>query len=323
MVIGDDVKRQMAPYQETNMGPIDPEHMTKIDVTEDVLELFHAPQRTWRLLSGRYTNFVEAHELDSSGQYVPIAGATMVNMTADEARRVHLGYATMDIAAEDYDARREGDRFFTLENVNSRWDGWEIGGGWASKLKLRAGRQGFTEIPMEIQFAKKLGGWPPTWEPKQGYCDRALKGDIDWAGMREDAGAEASREWHRMRSWVKGETWLSWAEVAARFPADAAREHFNSQSAILAIREGMRSLPEDERDWAIDDAWRGTHDDFVSARKAWAFVPSAVLSNGEWLENDARSWDTPPADLPWVKIFEDILDRASDDIMITVVDCHT
>jgi hypothetical protein len=34
MVFGDNVEQQLAPYQETNMGPIAPEYMEKIDHTD-------------------------------------------------------------------------------------------------------------------------------------------------------------------------------------------------------------------------------------------------------------------------------------------------
>ena len=49
MVFGDDVEQQLAPFQETNMGPIAPEYMQKIDYTDDVRELFEAPQQYFLL----------------------------------------------------------------------------------------------------------------------------------------------------------------------------------------------------------------------------------------------------------------------------------
>ena len=48
MVFGDDVERQLAPFQETNMGPIAPEYMERIDVTDEVHELFQSPQQYFR-----------------------------------------------------------------------------------------------------------------------------------------------------------------------------------------------------------------------------------------------------------------------------------
>ena len=40
MVFGDNVEQQMAPFQETNMGPIAQDYMEKIDRTDEVHELF-------------------------------------------------------------------------------------------------------------------------------------------------------------------------------------------------------------------------------------------------------------------------------------------
>ena len=40
MVVGEDVEGQLAPFQETNMGPIAPEYMEKVDRTDEVEDLF-------------------------------------------------------------------------------------------------------------------------------------------------------------------------------------------------------------------------------------------------------------------------------------------
>ena len=54
MVFGDNVERQLAPFQETNMGPIAPEYMEKVDYTDEVHELFQARRQYFRLSDGRY-----------------------------------------------------------------------------------------------------------------------------------------------------------------------------------------------------------------------------------------------------------------------------
>ena len=183
MVIRDDPELQMAPFQETNMGPIDARYMQKVDFTDEVRERYHARHRYWRLPDGSYVNFREAHERDGSGNLVPVSGASEGDMSADEARSCGIGFATMDDAADDCGASREGDRFFIEGNFNSQWDWYEIGGRWSSTLKLIPGRQGFTARPLEFdpRFAKVLGEpSPEIWEPKPGYCDQAQKRDIDW-----------------------------------------------------------------------------------------------------------------------------------------------
>ena len=84
MVFGDDVERQLAPFQETNMGPIAPEYMQKVDYTDEVHELFQARQQYFRLSDGRYVGLCQAHHRDASGRMVLIPGAIAVE---SECRR--------------------------------------------------------------------------------------------------------------------------------------------------------------------------------------------------------------------------------------------
>ena len=199
MVFGENVVQQLAPFQQPNMGPIDPEFMTKIDYTDEVREVFQAPRKCIRLSDGRHLAPTQARDLEEE----LLAGAVKVQLTANEARSHGIGYATLDDAAEDIGAEREGDRFFIEGNPNSHWDWYEIGGRFSRMLKLLPGRDGFTATDLEttgemapakrIEFA--LLGRRPVPEPMPGYCDQAKKGDIDWAGMAAEAGAKAGARW--------------------------------------------------------------------------------------------------------------------------------
>ncbi len=322
MVFGDDVERQLAPFQENNMGPIAPEYLQKIDHTDEVHELFQARQQYFRLSDGRYVKFRQAHHHDVSGRLILIPGAIPIDLNGDEARRHGVGHATLDDAAEHLGAEREGDRYFIVDNPNSQWDWWVIGGRWGSKLKLLLGRQGYTAMPLEFdpEFAKVLNLPPPAiWQPTPGYCDQARKNDIDWAGMATEAGAKAGAEWDRVYAWTKGTPWLSWAEVQRNFTGDTARDHYWAQPAILAIREGQRTLPPEQMEWLIDDSLSGTREDYVAAAEERAGVPYAVVLDGQWLGSDTVDQETG-AD--WNKRFHDLLDRVPEQSMVTIVDCH-
>jgi hypothetical protein len=322
MVFGDNVEQQLAPFQETNMGPIAPEHMERIDVTDEVHALFQSPQRCFRLSDGAYLEFIQAHHRDASGKMVLIPGAVAVEMCADEARTHRLGYATMDDAAEDVGAKREGDRFFVLDNLNSQWDWWDIGGRWGGMLKLLPGRQGYTAMPLRFdpEFAKILNRPPPEiWQPTPGYCDQARKKDIDWVGMQAEAGEKAGAEWDLVRAWTKGTPWSSWAEVRHKFTGDAARDYYHAQWAIKAIREGQQTLPPEQRRWLINDALSGTREDYVAAAEDRANVPHAVVIDGQWLDSDTVDQET---DADWNKQFRAMLARFPDEAMVTIVDCH-
>jgi hypothetical protein len=253
---------------------------------------------------------------------VLIPGAVVVEMSADEARTHRLGYATMDDAAEDIGAKREGDRFFVLDNLNSQWDSWEIGGRWGGMLKLLPGRQGYTAMPLRFdpEFAKILNRPPPEiWQPTPGYCDQARKKDIDWVGMQAEAGEKAGAEWDLVRAWTKGTPWSSWAEVRHKFTGDAARDYYHAQWAIKAIREGQQTLSPEQRRWLINDALSGTREDYVAAAEDRANVPHAVVIDGQWLDSDTVDQET---DADWNKQFRAMLARFPDEAMVTIVDCH-
>jgi hypothetical protein len=253
---------------------------------------------------------------------VLIPGAVVVEMSADEARTHRLGYATMDDAAEDIGAKRVGDRFFVLDNLNSQWDSWEIGGRWGGMLKLLPGRQGYTAMPLRFdpEFAKILNRPPPeAWQPTPGYCDQARKKDVDWVGMATEAGAKAGAEWDLVYDWTKGTPWSSWAEVQRKFTGDTARDHYQAQPAIQAIREVQKTLPAGQRRLSIDDAWSGSREDYVAAAEAGAGVTFAVIFNGEWFGSDMLAEGT---DANWNEQFHAILDQVPDEATVTVVDCH-
>ncbi len=321
MVFGDNVERQLAPFQETNMGPIAPEYMEKADCTDEVHDLFQSRWRCFRLDNGRYVEFGRAHHRDPSGKLVLIPGTLEVDLSAEDARSHGLGYMTVDDAAEDIGAKREGDRFVIEDNFNSHWDWWVIGGRWGNQLKLLPGRQGHTAMPLEFdpEFAKILNQPPPEiWQPAPGYCDQARKKDVDWAGMRSEAGSRAGSEWDLVHAWTKGVPWSAWAEVRGKFADDVARHHYLAQPAIKAIHEAHRTLPPEQRGY-IDDAWSGPREDYVARAEANAGVPHAVVLDGQWLDSDTVDQET---DADWNKQFHAILDRVADEAMVTIVDCH-
>jgi hypothetical protein len=283
-----------------------------------VHEAFQSRQECFRLTDGRYVNWRQAHHRDASGSMVLVPGATAVEMTADQARGHHLGFATLDEAADAFGAKREGDRFFIVDNLNSHWDGWVIGGRWGSLLKLLPGRQGYTAMPLEFlpEFAWMFNKpQPAAWQPTPGYCDQARKMDIDWAGMQAEAGVNAGAEWDLVNSWTKGERWSTSEKLRGKFTADDAGRRYRSQSAIQAIREGQQKLPPGERP-GLSDEWLHTREQFVAAAAERAGIPYAMVFRGEWLESRGEGVTD------WNKQFRAILDQVADEAMITMLDCH-
>lgn len=82
-----------------------------------------------------------------------------------------------------------------------------LGGRWSGFFKLKEGIDGETGN-------KGLMG--SCSNDDEGYCDSALKGDIDIIGMRNDAGEKSSVTWDITASIINGESW------------DDVREYFNN-----------------------------------------------------------------------------------------------
>jgi len=79
MVFGDNVEQQLAPFQQTDMGHIDPKYMAKIDYTDEVHEEFQGPLQCIRLSDGRHLAPAQARDLEEK----LLAGAVEVLLTAD------------------------------------------------------------------------------------------------------------------------------------------------------------------------------------------------------------------------------------------------
>jgi len=84
------------------------------------------------------------------------------------------------------------------ENPRAKWDWFQIGGRWAGFFKLK-----------ENALVARRGR--PSWlnDNEDNYrdgthADQALKGDIDWEGMRNEAGLRAFERWSQVRDACAG-----------------------------------------------------------------------------------------------------------------------
>lgn len=225
----------------------------------------------------------------------------------DKAGEHKYGYAIVDAAGNLIKA-------VNRTNPNRQWDWYQLGGRWSGFLKLKPGAVGATGEPglMGSHFAKGAD-----------RADQARKGDVDIAGMRDQAGEKAGAKWDKAHALSGGATWESWEAVRARISnIDAAREFYHAQPALQALKKG----DPDGFGWDIDDNLAGPRDAYVQAARDRALSPYAVVHKGEWCAKGEMGWfgmsDDKVKQGDWNKLVSDLIDGLPDDTLLTLVDCH-
>jgi hypothetical protein len=324
LVIGPDVDAQLQPYHEYECTGIDDEYVVDVDVTDRMIEKFAKPQRVVRLADGRvisrwdnalYTAVArdEFNRRIGQKEFALPDGAVELEMPAEDARKHGVGYDTMAACVKEYFGGFERDgRFYHRTNPNKRWDWWVIGGRWTGKLLLKAkargivGRAGLMTDPAPV-----------------GYCDQALKGDIDFARMRDDAEVKARILWTHTRRLTGGAAWESWDDTRLRYPnIEDARREYHAQPAVELLKASKLR----EYAWQIDDDLALDMDIFMQRARDKACSFFAFVRDAQWTERGRAGWfgciSDEISDVQWHSMFNRMLDALPDDALLTVVDCH-
>lgn len=283
LVIGPDVDDQMAPYHQFECTGINNEYVLDVDVTE---ECFDYATRIFAA-DGRDP---EANADDFIGTALSYHGLDdKIVSTESEVDRKgahEYGYALV----VDGKLVKAVDR----TNPNYKWDWYEVGGRWGGFFKL------------------KSGGWG----------DFARKKDIDFEGMRDEAGEDAAEKWDKAFAAHGGASWEDWETVRAKHPdsVEDAREEYWVQPAVDAISKAFDSP------WVNPDQYLVTRDEYVTAARNSAVNPFALVKNAKWHEKGemlmfGRSNDKM-TQAEWNSVVGEIIDSLPDDTLLTIVDCH-
>src|SRR5690348_15849009 len=168
------------------------------------------------------------------------------------------------------------------------WDWYEIGGRWSQSLKLLPGRG-------------LCGDRSPADGPEDsGWVDQALKGDIDWDGMRATAEQQARTVWRKAREITGGQTWLTWETITAPIKD---LEHTDFERWIQCMQGPRRAYSNQPAVKALHEAGYWYHTDLMAldeeeyVQLCPGLVTFAYLLNGEW---HAKPWSTNMAqDRTW------------------------
>lgn len=240
-------------------------------------------------------------------------------------------YATFDEFVKDCYGCKERDkeknRYGYWENPNRKWDGYQVGGRWSGFLKLKAGAEG----------AHGERSWMRRGEPTEfGRCDQAKKGDIDFAGMRDEEGQEAAKNWDLFHKHLGHliEGFVNRDDMRKRHKSNigAARYEYHNQPLCLErgrLLDRENGLKGDDRDFFARleiDEYLVSRDEFIQHARDTAIVTFALLKDGKWYEKGKMGWwgivHNEKDQSVWNRQFNELLDGLPEDTLLTVVDCH-
>ena len=207
---------------------------------------------------------------------------------------------------------------FTTYNPDSKWDWYTLGGRWTGFFKPKTGD-------------KAVLGRPGVFgnEAKDGWCDQAKKKDIDFEGMRDEAGARAVKRYNEIKTLFGGtipKLNYKWSEYHledgpfAKLSIEEKREHYHAQPAMLEVAKHPEELG-----WGFDlDEYDCTVEEFEQRARNTAISTYAVVKDGVWYQKGDMGWwgmSTNEKD-NWEEEFNKLIDEAKPSTLFSLFDCH-
>lgn len=293
MVIGENVERQLQPYHEFECTGTNDHFVQNVDITADVQAAID-----------------EGDTLEDALSYYGLGERTIEDESQAETQGDEAAHAYGYAVVKDGKLIKAVDR----TNPNKKWDWWEIGGRWSGFLKLKAGALG--KLGRRGVMGSCANDGP-------GRADIARKGDIDFAGMRDQAGANAAERWDKAAAAHGGQTWNTWEhvrDVLCKGDIEAARSTYREQPAMQAVAKAF------DNPWDGVDEYLAPRDEYIQQARDRSTVLYAVVKDGEWLAKGQMGWFGISADSEsqgdWNRKVNEMLDALPDDTTVTVVDCH-
>jgi hypothetical protein len=306
LVVGDNVEEQLQPYHEYECTGMNDQYVQNIDQTEEVQEQIDKDGLEEGLayfgLEDRIVSTEEEVEIEGEGQH-------------------RFGYAVVQggklIKAVD------------RTNPNRQWDWYQIGGRWTGFFKLKSGAIG-------------LAGTPGLMTPPitSGYADQAMLGDIDVAGMQQEARDKARVRYNHVADVFGGtipaleHTWASLRDNES-LTWDERRETYRNQAPLVQIQDWLKENRQNEalKEQRETLNWLDSYEDFTISEEEFlqkaadrAFTTFAVLKDGKWYEKGAMGWWGMVANEQdqdtWNREFTKLINDLPASTLLSVVDCH-
>lgn len=306
IVIGENVEQQLAPYHEFECTGTNDQYVQDVDVTEELA-----------------AQIADGSSLEDALDYYGLAD----KIVASEAEVQKVG----DDCPHKYGYAIVQDgkliKAVNRSNPNKQWDWWVVGGRWSGFLRAKPEADAKPDTDPTAPRKGSPGLMGAEADPTG--VDVALKGDVDFDAMRDEAGAKAATLWDKAAAakvaagLAENATWTSWADVREQHPGniDAARKAYNAQPAIQALEAVSGGSP-----FFNPDQFLASREVYVQAARDKACVPYAVVKDGQWIAKGEMGWfgmsDEKVSQEDWNRKVNDLFDSLPDDTLLTVVDCH-
>jgi hypothetical protein len=284
LVVGPDHEKQLAPFQENNMGDCPEEYMEFVDVTDDSKKDYEEGTRSIVLLpngsiASKYDDrFKTGKILDE--KYTYPEGSKIV-----EIPHVHI-YPTFDDYMKLYDSgyKKVNGRYGYYENPNKKWDWWEVGGRWTGKFKLKPGTNGETGKPGLM-----------TQPAGNGHADIVIKHDIDVEYMRNEVEQSYLKRWDIVHAGVTDFTFTTWDELLkqrddGKITIDEARKLYKEQVPVKEFNQLIKKH-DDIFGWSASlGDYLVTREEYARQGRDSALTTHAILNDGKWYERGEMGW---------------------------------
>lgn len=292
LVIGDNVEEQLQPYHEFECTGEDDQYVQDIDVTEEEIEDFDPEDA-----GGQTCNYCL--------KYV---------------------YSEDDIDLEDehkygYALVKDGKLIKAINrtNPNKEWDWYQLGGRWSGFLKPKSDAKN-----SEIMVKGRPGLMGAQFDERG--VDQALKCQIDFQGMRNDAFEKAKFDWTKTEVILQtnnlSRDWLSWVhvrEVKHAGDIEAAREFYNNQPQVKLLNKDLGPF-------SNPDKYLISLTEYCDKAVDQAIAPYAMVMDGKWYAKGKMGWFGMSSDEveqgDWNKKVNELIDSLPPETLITIVDCH-
>lgn len=317
LVIGpaENLEAMLAPFQENNTGDCPRQYMQFYDKESEMLEEYNT-EGVERVVmpDGSYKTPYD-DEFRKPGEF-GFGGGTHEVPAHLEKREVPYKelYSSFEEFAEDYHGYKGRDdetgRYGYWENPNRKWDWYQPGGRWTGFFKLKDGAEG--EVGSR-------GLMTPAAKP--GYVDSCRVGDIDIAGMRAEAEAEAASNYDEFHAIVAGRPLPVFEEIRAKHDGDydKARAEYWADPVMQALSQS-RKFSFDREEYLVE------RDAYLKRARDGALATFAVLKDGNWYEKGSMGWWGMVSDrkdeAEWNSQFAELFNSLPEDTEVTVVDCH-
>lgn len=203
-----------------------------------------------------------------------------------------------------------------FSNKNAKWDWYSLGGRWTGNFKLKPKKEGIIGTSGHMTSSAKIG-----------YCDSALKKDIDFEAIRNEKEKEASELYDNVMN-VIGNTkpTTPWNEIRENHKdnIEKARKIYNGQKRI---KTWIKSSYSKQLSPLLDiDQFNMSKKEYLKNARDEAICTFAVLKDGKWYEKGEMGWwgcvSNEKEQKNWGEEFNKLINGIQDDTLLSIYDCH-